>query len=337
MWGVDLSLFQFDGYQTWTVFFLNADRTIYGRYGTRSEDDGSKSISMEGLKKAMEGALELHAGYPANKASLAGKTGAAPRWKTAESMPSNAGRFKMGDTSRQGCVHCHFVDESRVKSNWATRAGVADNLLWSYAMPDRLGLSLDPAERAAVAGVVAGSPADVAGFKAGDRIAAMEGQPIISIADVQWVLQNAKEPGAVKAEVHRGGTQETLTLALAKGWRRSGDFAWRDPTFGIRPGIWLEPVSDGERASLGLAAGAPALRVKGVHPEWGKVAAKGFDARRAGLDKGTVLIGVDGKTETLVTESAFLAHVWQNTKPGGAIRLTVLQGGQKKDVVLPMP
>lgn len=34
--GVDLKRFQFDYDQTWCAFFMNADGTIYGRYGTRA-------------------------------------------------------------------------------------------------------------------------------------------------------------------------------------------------------------------------------------------------------------------------------------------------------------
>ena len=73
-WGADLAVFQFDFDLTWAVFFLNADKTVYGRYGTRAEFDGMKSISIPGFKKALQGALELHKLYPENKESLAGKT-----------------------------------------------------------------------------------------------------------------------------------------------------------------------------------------------------------------------------------------------------------------------
>ncbi|MCA9108287.1 MAG: thioredoxin family protein, partial [Planctomycetales bacterium] len=34
--GLDLSLFQYDSDQSFAMFMLNADRTIYGRFGTRS-------------------------------------------------------------------------------------------------------------------------------------------------------------------------------------------------------------------------------------------------------------------------------------------------------------
>jgi hypothetical protein len=33
---LDLALFQFDFDLTFAAFFMNADKTIYGRYGTRS-------------------------------------------------------------------------------------------------------------------------------------------------------------------------------------------------------------------------------------------------------------------------------------------------------------
>ena len=40
MYGVDLSLFQFQGQLTWAAVFLNADGTIYGRYGSRGARRG---------------------------------------------------------------------------------------------------------------------------------------------------------------------------------------------------------------------------------------------------------------------------------------------------------
>ena len=74
--GLDLDTFQFDTDQSFAVFMLNADGTIYGRFGTRSHrTDWLNDVSLPGLAKAMQGALDLHANYPSNKASLAGKRG----------------------------------------------------------------------------------------------------------------------------------------------------------------------------------------------------------------------------------------------------------------------
>ena len=53
--GMDLSLFQYDYDQSWSAFFLNADRTIYGRYGTRShETESGDDVSLEGFAKARQ-------------------------------------------------------------------------------------------------------------------------------------------------------------------------------------------------------------------------------------------------------------------------------------------
>ena len=66
--GMDLSLFQFDYDLTFSVFFMNPDKTIYGRYGTRAEfENAAKDISIESFKQALEGALALHKAYPKNK------------------------------------------------------------------------------------------------------------------------------------------------------------------------------------------------------------------------------------------------------------------------------
>src|SRR5262245_14770181 len=92
---MDLSLFQFDYDLTFAAFFMNADRTIYGRFGSRSsQKDPTRDISMEGFGKALAAALELHAKYPANKASLSGKMGSAPAFKAPEDYPSLKGKYQ---------------------------------------------------------------------------------------------------------------------------------------------------------------------------------------------------------------------------------------------------
>jgi membrane-associated protease RseP (regulator of RpoE activity) len=339
-WGLDLSLFQFDYELTWAVFFMNADRTIYGRYGTRSDHkDTSKDISLEGLKKAMEGALEIHKGYPGNKKELAGKTGPKPAFPTPESIPELRGKpnIKPADGTRGGCVHCHQAGDAEVWSMRNARQPLADKLLWPYPMPDRLGLSMDPKERATVAAVAAGSPAEKGGFKVGDRILKLEAQPILSTADVQWVLHNAKDPGTVKAEVERGGQKAQATLALAAGWRQKEDFTWRVITWGMRHKLLgtepLEAVSAGEKRNLGLADGAMALRVKGFPPDW--VKEKNTQAQQK-LKQGDVIITVDGKN-TLQTEGDLLGYLMQKKSPGQPVDLTVVRGGKPQKVQLTIP
>src|SRR5256885_5900547 len=92
--GLDLALFQFDTDQSFAAFLLNADGTVYGRFGTRSHRTSwSDDVSIEGLAKALQGALDLHANYPANKAVLAGKRGPAPEVPTPEQFPTLKARY----------------------------------------------------------------------------------------------------------------------------------------------------------------------------------------------------------------------------------------------------
>ncbi len=60
--------------QSFTAFLLNADRTIYGRFGTRSHrTEWVGDVSLEGLAKALEGALDLHEAFPKHREALAAK------------------------------------------------------------------------------------------------------------------------------------------------------------------------------------------------------------------------------------------------------------------------
>src|SRR5213076_2848654 len=69
---MDLSHFQFDFDLSFAVFFLDADLTIYGRFGTRSERPEEQDLALEGLRKAMAGALRMHRNAAVAPPSLAG-------------------------------------------------------------------------------------------------------------------------------------------------------------------------------------------------------------------------------------------------------------------------
>jgi serine protease Do len=213
-WGLDLSLFQFDWRATWTAFLMNSDRAIYGRYDARQADD------MIGLRKALEGALELHEKWPANKAELAGKIGPAPRWKSPEEMPSlNAkGKYKPA-VGKDGCIHCHDILEHTKKSYKPLAEALPARFAAPYPTPQRVGIMLSTKERATVTDVDRLSPAEQAGIQPGDRILRFGGQPVLSWADVQWVLYAAVDTQPIKVELDRGGRAVEATLVLPPGWR----------------------------------------------------------------------------------------------------------------------
>ncbi|HVE42128.1 MAG TPA: PDZ domain-containing protein [Planctomycetota bacterium] len=213
-WGLDLSLFQFDWRQTWMVFFMNADRALYGRYDARQADD------LIGLRKALEGALELHEQWPANKAELAGKIGPAPRWKFPEEIPALQEKGKPRPVvGRDGCIHCHNVLEGTTKSYKSLGEPLPERYAAPYPTPQRVGIMLSTRERATVTDIDRHSPAEKAGLKEGDRIVRFGGQPVLSWADVQWVLYMNPDPEPIRVDVERDGRAATFTLVLPAGWR----------------------------------------------------------------------------------------------------------------------
>ena len=325
---LDLSLFQFDYDLTFAAFFMNADRTIYGRFGSRSsQKEAERDISLDGFRKALASALELHKAYPKNKNVLAGKQPLPVSKTRPEEYSSLAGKYKptldYEGKVAASCMHCHQVREAERLSYRAANKPIPDEALYPWPMPNLVGLALDPKEKARVAEVAAGSPADRAGFKAGDEIQMLNGQPIISIGDVQWVLHTAQVPASVQATVLRGRKPVKLSLMLARDWRVGSDIAWRATTWDLR------------RMALGglVLKHDPgtnlALRVDYVGQYGEHAAGKG-----AGFKKDDVIVRVADQTRSM-TEADLLRFLLQNKSRGEKVPFTVERGGEKVELTLP--
>jgi len=339
--GLDLSLFQFDTDQSFAVFMLNADRTIYGRYGTRSaRKEWEADVSVEGLAKALEGTLDLHRRFPAVKASLAAKKGPAPDFPVPESYPQLTGKYgrelNYSGNVVQSCIHCHQIGDAQRDYFRKKPDGIPDRVLFQYPHPKVLGLILDPNQRAVVKSVGNGSLAEEAGFQTGDILESLEGQPLLSIADVQWVLHHAAADGAtLKAVVRRGAESNSLDLKLPAGWRQQDDLAWRASTWMLRRttvgGIFSKPLSDEDRTSLKIEPGTMALRVEHVGQYSPHDAAK-----RAGVVKGDIIVSFAGQTN-LHRETDLLVWSLRHRKAGDIVEVIILREGQRKTLTLTIP
>jgi hypothetical protein len=337
--GLDLSLFQYDYDQSFTAFFLNADKTIYGRYGTRShETESERDVSVVGFGKALAGALELHKQYPAIKGALTAKRGAAAAIPVPEEFPSLKGRYGSQLDYQanivRSCIHCHQVGEALRLVYHEKKEPIPERVLYPYPLPDVLGLTFDPKEKATVLRVAAGSTAERDGFRPGDEIATLGGQPLLSIADAQWVLHNAGDSGRFTSEVLRAGKELNMTLTLEPGWRQRGDISWRATSWDLRRmttgGMRLDNLSAEEREKLGLAENVVALRARHVG-EYGAHAA----AKNAGFRKGDVLVEIDGKSD-LLTESQLMARFANEKRPGDRVPVVVLREGKQLPLELPI-
>jgi serine protease Do len=342
--GLDLSTFQFDTDQSFAVFLMNGDGTIYGRFGTRSDQrHWTDDVSIEGLGKALEGALALHKDYPKNKAELAAKKGPAPDFTAPEKFPKLSGRYgsqiNYEGNVVQSCIHCHQIGDAQRLYYRETTGKIPEQVMFPYPHPKAIGLILDPKECATVLSVERGSLAAKAGFQAGDRIQKLNGQPMFSFADVQWVLhQTPASGGSVKAIVHHGpdkhdSAKRELTLDLPAGWRRQDDIAWRASSWQLRQlglgGMLTKPLSAEDRAERTIPATSMALKVEHV----GQFAPHD-GAKKAGVQNGDILISYDGRTD-LVRETDLLTYAINKVPVGKTVPAVFLRGDEKISTMLP--
>lgn len=336
--GLDLDLFQFDYDQSFHAFLMNAEGAIYGRFGTRSEHrDEFRDMTMEGFAEALEGALALHGDYPANRELLAAKRGQPRDIKTPEEFPS-LGEYGPaldyeGDVVRS-CVHCHQVRDAERLTYRTAGKPLPDEVLYPYPLPSVVGLAMDPKQRATIAEVAADSAAETAGFRAGDELLSLSGQPPLSTADIQWVLHNAGDDVSLSAVVRRGDEELTLRLALGAGWRRRSDISWRPTTWDLRRmgtgGLVLADLTDDERRARKLPADGLALLVKHVG-QYGEHAA----AKNAGFENGDVIVAAAGRRKRM-SETEFLALTLNERQPGDRVACTVLRGERRVKLELPL-
>ena len=335
---MDLNHFQFDFDLSFAVVFLDADLTIYGRFGTRSDRPEEQDLSLEGLRKAMAEALRMHGNAAAVKPSLAGKQAKPSRFQTPRDYPTLSGRYKAeldyaGSVARS-CIHCHQIRDAERQVTRSAGERFSDEVLYPYPDPEVVGLKMNPKEMATIERVTAGSSADRDGFRPGDAIVALDGQPLLSIADLQWVLHNAPATAKLPARVRRDGSLLDLTMTLNEGWRR-GNVSWRPTSWQLRQmgfgGMKLDDVKDEDRRQAKLPPDRMALKIAHVG-EFGEHAV----AKRAGLQRGDIIVSFDG-IDRRMTESQLFDYTLRQKHRGDRVAVTVLRDGRRKTLTYALP
>lgn len=335
---LDLTKFQFDFDLSFSTLFLNGDGTVYGRYGSWSHQKNSADQTLAGYKKALEAALAVHRGYPANKDALVLKQSAPIPYVNPTDMPKLAERYKpeldWNGKVVGSCIHCHMIGDAMRTSYREQRKPVPDEWIFPMPAPETIGMTLAPDQVATVSAVAAGSVAEKAGVKAGDEITAFAGQPLVSSADVAWALHRTGDSARHEVTVMRGGQETKLTLDLPAGWKRSTDTSGRASIWSMRGmaagGLNMLDLTDDERKQRGLGTEGMALWVKGLGMHGPHAAAK-----NAGFQKDDVLVEVDGIKDR-ITESRLHGHLMQARFKGDRVPVKVLRDGRTLDLGLPM-
>ncbi len=335
---LDLRKFQFDYDLSFSTLIFNADGTLYGRYGSWTHQADPEARETIGYRRALEAALAVHRGYPANRAALAGKQGGPTPFATPVEIPTLAVKYgrelNWGGNVMQSCVHCHQIGEAYRASFRDQGAKVPLELIYPMPAPETIGLTLAPDAVARVTMVAPHSIAAAAGVRVGDEFVSCHGEPLISIADFAWVLHRGPESGPLSAVVRRGAKEVPLTLQLPAKWRFKSDISKRVGTWSMRAmafgGMTLVDLDDAARKERGLAKDAMALHVKGLG-QYGKHAA----AKKAGFEKDDLIVALDGGSAR-IAEGELIGRLLQEHKAGETADVTVLRGGRRLALKLPM-
>jgi hypothetical protein len=306
--GMDLSLFEFDYDLTWMAFFLGPDETIYGRYGGRDDKGPDTRNSLAGLRYSMKAALEKHRREPRNRP--------APLRQPVY-VENLAGARHL-----RGCIHCHQVKEirreERVNAGLWTREEI-----WTYPLPENVGLSLEIDRGNIVRAVTPGSIAGETGIKPGDMVRTINGFSIGSFADAQTALDKAPARGKIAISWERAGQPMEGTLALADGWRKT-NIAWRPSLLDLLPSLTIAgpDLTPEEKKALGFGPKHLAFRQqKPVHSE----------ARAMGIQEDDIIIGVDGRRLEL-TMSQFRYFIRESFLVGDRVVFNLIRNGKRMDL-----
>ena len=337
MAGVDLNIFTFDYDLTFAAVLMNADGTIYHRYGSRDSGPAASRLSMASFVRVLRESLKDHEIYQAKPRPPEPK-----EKRTADEIPSLA--RKIEERKRTGkhaeCIHCHMVNGERDETARESGKFLRDEVLGRWPLPEKVGLTLDIDDPALVKRVAAGSPAASAGVKPGDRLVRAGEQRIRTQTDLQWILDSTPNASAtIQLETIREGDMVMLPkLELRPGWKIADpwELAWRSSMWGLRPqpGFGGQPIDGEEREKLGLGASVFALKV-GYIVDWGNEARFGENVHKAGIRKGDIVLSVAGSKD-FKSELHFQSWFRLTRKSGEKVQIELLRDGKPTQVELPV-
>ncbi len=325
--GVDLELFRFDYDLTLAILFLHHDGTVLHRYGGRNAEDPLAWMSMPSLTKVMRKTVADYRAYAKDPKPKPHKR------FTIDDYPPFARKRK---TTKIDCVHCHMVHDAR--TSWLKEEKRFDpKRIWIWPLPDKIGLVMAREDQALVDKVLPDSPAKTIGIKQGDRIVQLADQHVLSVADIQWVLESAPfEATQIPISYRRGDALHKAQLKLTADWKRDSieGFSWRASIwrFDPKPGFGGKDLSREEKRKLKIPVEQYAFRVQYL-VTWGKNAFTGEQAKRAGIRKGDVVIAADGKTD-FRSQAHFHAWVRLAHAKGDTLTIRLLRNRAPRTIKL---
>jgi C-terminal processing protease CtpA/Prc len=321
--GVNINLFQFERDLTWMAFFMNSENGFYTRYGGREDAAAESHLTKDSLVRTMKQVLELHRDGQVQKSRYEPKPETV---RTPEEIPTM--KAMMAKRNENQCIHCHDVKVAELK-HFQELGRFTRDMVFTYPGVSATGIQLDPDVQNRIRAVIAQSPAESAGLRAGDTVLSADGQRILTFADFTRVLELTPAEAELPLAVQRGDQTLHPALKLSGKWRRTTDPSWRESLHVAGPGggFWGEKLPVEERRKLGLPAGGMAVRVTFI---WGN------HARKAGLKQQDIVVEFDG-LKTDMTIAQLHAHLNLNRNYGDTVSFSVRRGKEDEKLVLELP
>jgi hypothetical protein len=313
---VDIGLFDYDRYNTLFFFILNADEHIYMRYGGRDGQSQDTFLSLDSLELALAKGLELHKLY------LDGKIQKTERPKPR--FPREIPLLVERTFSRNNCVECHLIGD--FENIHREEDGTLDKPAHMYRSPDirTVGILVDVPKGLVVKEV--GGAAQTAGMRPGDRIAALNGTVVWTLADLQYYYDKVpRSAERIQMTVDRGGEPVELTIHLPARWWWT-DIRFRQMTIDPRVYFDSRPLTDREKQEHSLEGGGFASMV--THVDTFAQMMKSHSLR-----VGDIIVGVDGVQRDPLANTAELFIKLRKTA-GDSVTLEVIREGKRMQMPL---
>lgn len=313
---VDVALFDRDWNNTLYFFMMNADEQIYMRYGGRDAQSQDTYLNLSSLELALQQGLALHRQYQDGKLKKTDR----PKPLFPRQIPLLVERT----FAHNNCVECHLIGD--YLNIHRELDGKLDKLSQMYRSPDikTLGIFLDVPKGLVVK--EAKGPAQTAGMKPGDRIAALNGTPVWTFGDLQYYYDKVdRHAQKLSITVERDAQPADLSIALPERWWWT-DIRYRQYSVDPRTYFDSRPLPEAEKVKHGL-------KPNGFASEVTHVDAFAEMVKSHELHVGDIVFGVDGVEQDEIANTAELFIKLHKTA-GDSVKLEVLRDGKRLQMQL---
>jgi hypothetical protein len=333
---IDLRILPVEGYQdldlSWWGYFLSPRGQVYAIFGGKDHVSDMTRISEAALINTMKRVLAHHYNPSREKWDV---DGAAPKLDSEPLRPRELpGHSSWIDKTheeakKQTCLHCHQINEVLRQPDLDEGKFDKQKDTQVWPLPENVGIVLDRDDGLLVESVLSGSPAQKAGMRSGDVLAAAGGRKLFGQADFRGALHRApRGAGKIPLIWKRKGTLMTSVMNVQDDWRKTV-LDWRmsisQGNIGADAGFFPLKASDNERKKAGV--GSDAMAVKPF------MYGSGSPATKAGLKGHYIITAVNGKSPN-VHGRAFQWWFRQQFEEGDEVKLTVTDsGGKSKEIV----